>query len=171
MSDPIDEQPHERRGYEGHHPVHAGLQKHSVGEAYPLALVGYGNGDRTDYRLENLMTGQTLCCCSVNGKTRKAAQWSQGAVDYADRLFHELHRAQHLQGPEVFASLELDATYVWEFVDRKGDPISVPLGSTKAAAPIYDAAKAASYKPMHGGYADVPPRAFNNPGSGPLETR
>ena len=41
----------------GHHPEHIGLQGHSVGDAYPLAIVGYGSGDITVYVIENLVTG------------------------------------------------------------------------------------------------------------------
>lgn len=43
--------------YMGHDPVHAGLQKHSVGNAYPLTIVGYGNGDITTYVIENIVDG------------------------------------------------------------------------------------------------------------------
>lgn len=46
--------------YAGHHPVHAGLQNESVGDIYPLAIVGYGKGDLTTYVIENLVTGQCL---------------------------------------------------------------------------------------------------------------
>ena len=42
----------------GHHPEHIGLQGHSVGDAYPLAIVGYGSGDITMYVIENLVTGE-----------------------------------------------------------------------------------------------------------------
>ena len=47
----------------GHHPVHTGLQSHSVGGAYPLAIVGYGHPTR--YVIENLAEGTVLCCKSV----------------------------------------------------------------------------------------------------------
>ena len=45
----------------GHHPVHAGLQSHSVGGAYPLCVVGYGNGEHTTWVIENLTEGTVLC--------------------------------------------------------------------------------------------------------------
>lgn len=45
---------------EGHHPEHIGLQKHSVGEDYPLAVVGIGNGDRTEWVISNLRTSKDL---------------------------------------------------------------------------------------------------------------
>ena len=45
----------------GHHPEHVGLQKHSVGGIYPLAVVGYGNGDLTTYCIEHLTEGKVLC--------------------------------------------------------------------------------------------------------------
>lgn len=47
----------------GHHPVHTGLQSHSVGGAYPLAIVGYGHPTR--YVIENLAEGTVLCCKGV----------------------------------------------------------------------------------------------------------
>lgn len=41
---------------QGHHPTHTGLQKHSVGDIYPLAVVGVG-----DYwELHNLEQGTVL---------------------------------------------------------------------------------------------------------------
>ena len=43
----------------GHHAEHKGLQNHSVGEHYPLAVVGYGHP--TLYVIENLTTNETLC--------------------------------------------------------------------------------------------------------------
>jgi len=43
----------------GHHAEHKGLQNHSVGEHYPLAVVGYGHP--TLYVVENLTTNETLC--------------------------------------------------------------------------------------------------------------
>ena len=45
----------------GHHAEHVGLQKHSVGDLYPLAVVGYGNGDDTLYVIEHLTDGTVLC--------------------------------------------------------------------------------------------------------------
>lgn len=49
----------------GHHAVHAGLQNHSGGGMYPLAVVGYGNGDKLLYVLENLCTGKVLFNCNT----------------------------------------------------------------------------------------------------------
>ena len=43
----------------GHHAEHKGLQNHSVGEHYPLCVVGYGHP--TLYVIENLTTNETLC--------------------------------------------------------------------------------------------------------------
>lgn len=45
----------------GHHPVHERLQSHSVGGIYPLAVVGYANGDQTLYVIEHLTEGKVLC--------------------------------------------------------------------------------------------------------------
>lgn len=52
-------------GPQGHHPVHAGLQSHSVGGAYPLAVVGYGMGEKTKYCVEDLLSGSVLVCVST----------------------------------------------------------------------------------------------------------
>ena len=46
----------------GHSNEHAGLQNHSVGEHYPLAVVGIGSYP-TLYVIENLMTGEVMCSC------------------------------------------------------------------------------------------------------------
>ena len=43
----------------GHHAEYGGLQNHSVGEHYPLCVVGYGHP--TLYVVENLTTNETLC--------------------------------------------------------------------------------------------------------------
>jgi hypothetical protein len=43
----------------GHSNEHVGLQNHSVGEHYPLAVVGYGHP--TLYVIENLETNEVLC--------------------------------------------------------------------------------------------------------------
>lgn len=44
----------------GHSAEHQALQEHSVGEHYPLAVVGYGHP--TLYVIENLQTGEVLTC-------------------------------------------------------------------------------------------------------------
>jgi hypothetical protein len=51
----------------GHHAEHSGLQKHSVGGIYPLAVVGYANGHTTVWVVEHLGTGCVLCCKFVSG--------------------------------------------------------------------------------------------------------
>lgn len=43
----------------GHDAVHTGLQKHSVGEDYPLGVVGYGLDTR--YVVENILHNNVLC--------------------------------------------------------------------------------------------------------------
>jgi len=70
--------------YAGHHPVHAGLQNESVGNIYPLAIVGYGKGDLTTYVIENLVTGQ---CLGHPGRGPK--QWLTAAA--ADNYIRNLH--------------------------------------------------------------------------------
>jgi hypothetical protein len=42
---------------QGHHPTHTGLQKHSVGDLYPLAIVGVGDF----WELHDLRNGAVLC--------------------------------------------------------------------------------------------------------------
>lgn len=44
---------------EGHHPIHTGIQNHSMSECYPLAVVGYGDKP-TLYVVENLAEGTVL---------------------------------------------------------------------------------------------------------------
>ncbi len=46
----------------GHHPVHTGLQKHSVGGAYPLAPVAYETEYGLIWHIENLEDGTTAMC-------------------------------------------------------------------------------------------------------------
>lgn len=42
---------------QGHHPTHTGLQKHSVGDIYPLAIVGVGD----KWELHDLSSGAVMC--------------------------------------------------------------------------------------------------------------
>lgn len=77
--------------YAGHHPVHAGLQNESVGDIYPLAIVGYANGDLTTYVIENLVTGQ----CLGHPGNRGPKQWASERVArfYITQL-HQLPRVK-----------------------------------------------------------------------------
>lgn len=59
----------------GHHPVHSGLQNHSVGGAYPLCIVGYGNGDATQWVIENLATNEVMCSDARGTRTSAPYQW------------------------------------------------------------------------------------------------
>lgn len=45
----------------GHTADGGGLQKHSVGELYPLAVVGYCNGGATIFVVEDLQKGAVVC--------------------------------------------------------------------------------------------------------------
>lgn len=59
----------------GHHAVHAGLQKHSVSEHYPLAVVGYhSHPGRVIYTVENLCTGEVAC------KFGTIRQWDHASI-------------------------------------------------------------------------------------------
>lgn len=71
----------------GHHPVHAGLQKHSVGDIYPLAVVGYGTADKVVYCVKNLCTGQTAGFRNGPGEfSRREWQHASGAYNYAEKI-------------------------------------------------------------------------------------
>ena len=54
----------------GHTTDGGGLQKHSVGKAYPLSIVGYATGDQITYRIENLTTEV------VFGNVRQPLAWA-----------------------------------------------------------------------------------------------
>lgn len=77
--------------YAGHHPVHAGLQNESVGDIYPLAIVGYGKGEVTKYVIENLVTGQ--CLGHAHGRGPKVWASPSRARAYLDKL-HPLPNVQ-----------------------------------------------------------------------------
>lgn len=65
----------------GHRADGGGLQNHSVGEAYPLAIVGYGTGHSTTFTIENLERG------TVAGWAGGIRVWSSAhlAVDFLTR--------------------------------------------------------------------------------------
>ena len=52
-----------RAGYTGHDTRHAGLQSHSLGDIYPLGVVGTQASPDAPvlYRVENLIEGTVLC--------------------------------------------------------------------------------------------------------------
>lgn len=54
----------------GHTTDGGGLQKHSVGNAYPLSIVGYATGGTVTYRIENLTTEV------VFGNVHKPLAWA-----------------------------------------------------------------------------------------------
>lgn len=60
----------EREPNRGHTTDGGGLQKHSVGKAYPLIIVGYATGDTVTYRIENLTTEVVL------GNVRQPWAWA-----------------------------------------------------------------------------------------------
>lgn len=77
--------------YAGHHPIHVGLQNHSVGSTYPLVIVGYGQGDKTLYVIENLCTGRILGWQSQSATGPR--QWS-GTAHATDMLHRIVAGAQ-----------------------------------------------------------------------------
>jgi hypothetical protein len=87
----------------GHHSVHTGLQKHSVGDIYPLAVVGYGTGDEVEYCVEHLTNG--TIAAFQRGKSFKRRSWYRASDAYA------------------FAVLVRDG----EFVDGEDELVWVPF--------------------------------------------
>ena len=68
---------------QGHVTDGGGLQKHSVGDLYPLAAVGYArDSEHTVWVVENLETGEVACWC-----TGAVRQWPAHAlaVEFAER--------------------------------------------------------------------------------------
>lgn len=66
----------------GHVVNGGGLQKHSVGAIYPLAVVGYANDKTLRFTVENLETGGVAACGSVVRSWHDAA----GAASFAKRF-------------------------------------------------------------------------------------
>jgi hypothetical protein len=65
----------------GHHAHHRGLQNHSVGSIYPLAVVAYDNGNELRYTIENLTDG-TVCCTrdDSGGRGVVPRQWDRAIL-------------------------------------------------------------------------------------------
>ena len=61
----------------GHHAIHRGLQNHSVGSIYPLAVVAYDNGTQLRYTIENLTNGTVCCGCENIGGKIAPRQWDR----------------------------------------------------------------------------------------------
>lgn len=76
----------------GHHPVHTGIQNHSMSECYPLAVVGYGDKP-TIYVIENLAEGTVLCRSSLLGLT-KASIYQSASCNMVRSLLLELRKEQ-----------------------------------------------------------------------------
>ena len=74
--------PAEPKPTTGHVANGGGLQKHSVGDIYPLAVVGYANGDHVRFTVENLETG----CVAACGKVVRAWPNVTGALAFAKRF-------------------------------------------------------------------------------------
>lgn len=71
----------------GHHAVHEGLQKHSVSEHYPIAVVGYhSHPGRVVYTVENLVTGEV----ASSPHACRPRQWEHASL--AERF---IFSAQH----------------------------------------------------------------------------
>ena len=65
--------------------VAGGLHATSIGEIYPLAIVGRGNAEKVVYELHDLQRGTIARC---HGKESPARQWPRAslAYDYAVKL-------------------------------------------------------------------------------------
>jgi hypothetical protein len=121
----------------GHHPVHTGLQRHSVSESYPLLMVGIANGDETIYEIHNAMSGEVLHITS-DGPIRPA-QWVRPQA--AEWLFDQLHHHRCLRGQF--------GNYRWL---EKEDYNLMP--EDRQAMKIVKTFDARSYHPVHGGYPE-----------------
>ena len=64
----------------GHHAIETGLQKHSVGNAYPLHIVGYGI-EPTLYTIENMKTQEVLSCLDGQPRSFSDVQCAADALD------------------------------------------------------------------------------------------
>jgi hypothetical protein len=71
--------------------IEGGLAEHSIGGLYPFAVVGYGNGDRVDYGVENLQTGEALYDLRVGRYVR--VQFAEWAALYAENAKNGTHEA------------------------------------------------------------------------------
>ena len=69
--------------YAGHHPKHVGLQNHSVGSAYPLAIVAYDSGSGVVYTVQNLTSGRTA---GFNNERVRQFSTAAYATQYLDAL-------------------------------------------------------------------------------------
>ena len=78
----------------GHHAVHEGLQKHSVSEHYPVAVVGYhSHPGRVIYTVENLCTGEVACRFGI------PMQWEYASMAKRYAENHEVYQQQwHIGG-------------------------------------------------------------------------
>jgi hypothetical protein len=64
----------------GHHATETGLQKHSIGNAYPLHIVGYGYSP-TIYTIENMKTGEVLSCLDDQPRGFRTVQTAADVLD------------------------------------------------------------------------------------------
>lgn len=62
----------------GHCTDGSSIQKHSVGDIYPLAVVGYGDADKVQYIVEDLQRGTHLCFSN----NRRVVQTTRSATAY-----------------------------------------------------------------------------------------
>jgi hypothetical protein len=67
----------------GYHSAHTGLPKHSVGDIYPLAVVGYGTGDEAEYCVEHLGNGTIAAFARGKGFKRRAWHHASDAHRFA----------------------------------------------------------------------------------------
>lgn len=79
--------PAEPKPTTGHVANGGGLQKHSVGAFYPLAVVGYADGTHLRFTVENLETGGVAAC----GAVVRAWDTAKGAVSFAERVAKGVH--------------------------------------------------------------------------------
>lgn len=73
----VDKTEKERQIKKRGHAGEGGLQNHSVGDLYPLAVVGYGDGS---FQVENLATGERFERFNNSGTAFEAAEARRAVV-------------------------------------------------------------------------------------------
>jgi hypothetical protein len=129
----------------GHHPEHIGLQKHSVGDIYPLAVVGYGTADEVEYCVEDLCRG-TIAAFN-NGRENLRRSWVRASDAH---LF-----AQRVQRGE-FRDAEHPLIWV-PFREAKAQLVSDDIDALFSAEELSAVMQVSA--PEHGTVTPVPPPA------------
>lgn len=65
---------------QAHNPIHGGLRQHSIGEFYPVAIVGVGYP--VQWVAENLLTGERYCDPGSHDRAINAARLAKQREDH-----------------------------------------------------------------------------------------